>query len=414
MVSSRLLTFDPQAVDGPSTETQLGLFPSTQRSSAEAGPQVRGDDYAFLRSTAPPPQAGSSDTVKVIDLFAGAGGLSLGVREACAQLGLGFLATWAVDSDESALRCYQANFPTERTSSDPLELSLSFRLGSTLSEGERALAQDSGEIDLLLGGPPCQGHSDLNNSTRRDDPKNSLYVLMARAAEVFEPEHILVENVIGARHDKNKAVQRTQAHLDRLGYMTSLGTVDMSVIGVPQSRRRLILLASRTIQPSIAGIEARYRAERRTVHWAIADLRGRAGSGGILDEPSIPSPDNQRRIDFLFEKDLRNLPDEMRPACHRNKRHSYKSVYGRLSWDEPAQTVTRGFYSTCMGRYVHPSERRTLTAHEAARLQFFPDGFDFSPAGNRTALARIIGNAVPMKLSFAVAHDLFTNLQGSE
>lgn len=78
------------------------------------------------------------------------------------------------------------------------------------------------------------------------------------------------------------------------------------------------------------------------------------------------------------------------------------SIYGRLHWDRPAPTITRGFYCMCMGRYVHPSQRRTLTAHEAARLQFFPDWFDFSPAGSRTKLAIMIGNAVPPKIGFAL------------
>ena len=82
------------------------------------------------------------------------------------------------------------------------------------------------------------------------------------------------------------------------------------------------------------------------------------------------------------------------------------SVYGRLSWDKPAQTVTRGFYSMCMGRYVHPSQRRTLTAREAARLQFFPDFFDFSGANTRTAIATLIGNAVPPKLIYPFVREL--------
>jgi DNA (cytosine-5)-methyltransferase 1 len=111
----------------------------------------------------------------------------------------------------------------------------------------------------------------------------------------------------------------------------------------------------------------------------------------------VPQSQTEKRINFLFDNQLYELPNEQRPPCHRDKAHSYDTVYGRLRWDRPAQTITSGFYCMCMGRYVHPEQRRTLTGHEAARLQFFPDFFDFSPAKSRTKLAEIIGNAVPPK-----------------
>lgn len=95
----------------------------------------------------------------------------------------------------------------------------------------------------------------------------------------------------------------------------------------------------------------------------------------LMDMPSKPSKDNLKRIDYLFENNIYDLPNEQRPPCHQKGNHTYKSIYGRLHWDEPSQTITSGFYSMCMGRYVHPQLPRTLTAHEAARLQFFPDYF---------------------------------------
>lgn len=136
----------------------------------------------------------------------------------------------------------------------------------------------------------------------------------------------------------------------------------------------------------------------RSVRWAIEDLRGRSetpGSGGF-DAPPNPSPDNARRLQWFARHPGRHvLPDSERPPCHRDGGHSYKTVYGRLDWDEPAQTITTGFGSMGQGRYVHPEAPRTITPHEAARLQTFPDFFKFDSTTRRTAWAKAIGNAVP-------------------
>jgi DNA (cytosine-5)-methyltransferase 1 len=101
---------------------------------------------------------------------------------------------------------------------------------------------------------------------------------------------------------------------------------------------------------------------------------------------------------YLLDRGEYDLPNELRPPCHQGD-HSYKSMYGRLKWDEPAQTITSGFGSIGQGRYMHPERARALTAHEAARIQGFPDYFDFSSCPTRSALATMIGNAVPPALA---------------
>lgn len=113
---------------------------------------------------------------------------------------------------------------------------------------------------------------------------------------------------------------------------------------------------------------------------------------GLEDEPSLHqhpffqpskmSTANQKRLAYLIRHKLYDLPDNMRPPCHRDKQHSYRSVYGRMRWDKPAQTITTGFGIMGQGRFVHPTRSRTITPHEAARLQGFPDFFDFSSAWN--------------------------------
>jgi len=139
----------------------------------------------------------------------------------------------------------------------------------------------------------------------------------------------------------------------------------------------------------------------RTVSWAVGDIED--SEAVAFDLPSTCSEENTRRIAWLFENDEYDLPNLHRPACHRNNSHTYRSVYGRLRWDQPAQTITTGFGSMGQGRYVHPSRRRTITPHEAARLQGLPDFFSFASTTKRSAWSRLIGNAVPPFLTTRIA-----------
>jgi DNA (cytosine-5)-methyltransferase 1 len=308
----------------------------------------------------------------------------------------------AIDHDPDLLKCYGANIRGVVVKQADLGKALS-PLHAVPNEDEGHLRRLAGDVRIVLGGPPCQGHSDFNNRTRRDDPKNRLYLAMARAAELFEPEHVVVENVPGIVHDRDRVLQRTRGELEQLGYSTWAEVVDLSTFGVPQLRRRHVMIATKAEGVDLERALTRFRIPRTDLRWAIGDLQDSARNGDEMSTPSCPSPENRTRIDYLFDNDLCDLPDDRRPACHRSGGHKYKSVYGRLRWDQPAQTVTRGFYSTCMGRYVHPSRRRTLTAREAARLQFFPDAFTFTGLRTRSRLATAIGNAVPSKLGYVLA-----------
>jgi DNA (cytosine-5)-methyltransferase 1 len=332
--------------------------------------------------------------------------MSLGVREACHALGLGFRVVLAVDFDRDALSVYKANLPVEYAETAGVETIFDGELGTPRTPNERKIQLAMKQVDILIGGPPCQGHSDLNNFARRDDPKNLLYSRMARAAEILRPRLVIVENVAGAFHDRKRVVQDSVKHLRGLGYDTRLGIVDATELGIPQKRRRLFLLASlRSSAPHLDRLPNLFSIPARDVRWAIEDLAGVSGESAF-DSSASSAPDTIKRIAYLFEHGLYDLPNELRPSCHRDKQHTYKSIYGRLRWEQQAQTVTSGFYSMCMGRYVHPSQPRTLTAHEAARLQFFPDFFQFDSVKKRSALAQMIGNAVPVKLAYAVALQL--------
>lgn len=370
------------------------------------GVEVRGCDWSYLRSGRRATLApGAGNAIRVVDLFSGVGGLTLGAVEAAASLGKAVDVRFAGDSEPAAIGCYRQNFPGANAICADLRSVFTEDLNKRLSKAERDLRSQVGDLDLLLGGPPCQGHSDLNNYSRRDDPKNHLYAIMGRAAAVLNPRAIVIENVPGARHDRSGSVRTTVDQLDALGYTVVTHVVNAVDLGVAQSRKRLLVVACKEGKFDIEAVVRNYRLSARSVRWAIGDIENDADAG-LMSQPASSNADTKRRIDFLFDNNLLELPDKQRPPCHRNKNHSYTSVYGRMSWDKPAQTVTRGFYSMCMGRYVHPSQRRTLTAREAARLQFFPDFFDFSEAKKRTAIATLIGNAVPPKLIYPFVREL--------
>jgi DNA (cytosine-5)-methyltransferase 1 len=223
---------------------------------------------------------------------------------------------------------------------------------------------------------------------------------MARFCEVVRPKHVIIENVPGVERDKGRVAQRTWDRLRSLGYSVDSGVIDASRLGVAQRRKRSITIASLEIEPSVVGVVGSLEVKPRPLEWAIKDLCG-VPTDRLLDQAPNPNALSVSRIDYLFEHDLYELPDEQRPDCHRLKDHSYVSVYGRLHWDRPAPTITTGFGVMGRGRFVHPSERRTITPHEAARIQFFPDFFDFGP-GPRTLIHKVIGNAVPPKVGYAL------------
>lgn len=363
-------------------------------------------DFAYLRRSTRPVMPHEGPEVRVADIFSGCGGLSLGAMEACRALGRRFTSVLALDNDEECVTVYKDNFHCKFAYKNDITQILDGRVGSKPTANERQFLKRVRNVTFLLAGPPCQGNSDLNNHSRRDDPRNALYERVARFVELVRPEHVLIENVPTAIHGKERAVQRSITALRHLGYHVDSGTVDLSTVGVPQTRKRHVVLASVSKKLTIKEIVKQSRIPYAYyVGWAIEDLQ-RERANGIFTRSSHHTARNSSRIKLLHEKNLYELPNRFRPKCHRNGRHSYKSMYGRLIIDEPAQTITSGFGSPGQGRFIHPTRLRTITCHEAARLQLFPDFFDFSGVQNRAALAAMIGNAAPMKLSYLFGLEL--------
>ena len=354
-------------------------------------------DRAFLLTGESPDYELAPSPLRLIDLFAGGGGLTVGVAEAARRMGRGTEVALAVENDDDAADVYALNFPSANLVRSGVEALFDGEVGAPVTASERSIALAVGGVDILVAGPPCQGHSDLNNHTRREDPRNALYLRAVRAAEVLRPPLVVIENVPTVRHDRGGVVERSTKVLQAAGYSVASDVLHLVRFGVPQRRRRHILLASLNdrIDPSVMGrlgSGCDDHAER-SVRWAIGDLIDKIAESGP-DAASRPTPVNLKRMQWLIDRDEYDLPNERRPECHQGP-HSYNSMYGRLRWDAPAQTITTGFGCMGQGRFVHPAKPRTITPHEAARLQTLPDFFDLDARKGRGVWARVIGNAVP-------------------
>jgi DNA (cytosine-5)-methyltransferase 1 len=392
--------------DGTAYSSSIRLpEPVSSKSAATQHSAADLYDYAYLRSTVRLGCPVTTEAVRVADVFSGCGLMSLGVLEACRALGKSFHAAFGIDTSEDAVRVYRENFGEQCGFRGDVGRVVNGQLGDPLSSAERQLRKRLGKVDIAVGGPPCQGHSNLNNHTRRSDPRNKLYHRMARIAEILRPQHLIVENVSDVVSDRHNVVGRTAKHLRMLGYSVDDAVLELHRYGVPQRRKRHFMVASLLRFVDLASMLKLYERPTRTVRWAIADLVS-TEPALAFDRAAVPKEANRIRIEYLFKKNCFDLPDSRRPDCHRLKQHSYRSIYGRMYWDKPAQTITSGF--TCMGqgRFVHPECKRTLTPHEAARLQFIPDFFKFPADIGRSSLAELIANAVPVKMVYILALEL--------
>lgn len=323
--------------------------------------------------------------VRVVDLFSGLGGLTVGAYQASQILNQEFEIYLASDFEKSCADFYQLNFA---------EFLVNFHADDIAKLDVTSLKHK--KIDYLFAGPPCQGHSDLNNRSRRSDPRNELYLETIKVIDHLEPRVFVIENVPTVVHSEQGVVESAKALLHNRYDVVEL-VIDFEKLGVAQSRKRHILLGGINAIPE-GILESIYRDKQSvTLLDVIGDLVDIEPTG-MFDIASRMRSDNAYRANYLFENDLYDLPNDLRPKCHQGK-HSYKSMYGRMYPNKPAQTITGGFGSMGQGRFLHPLKRRVITPHEAARIQGLPDWLDFSQVPKRGQLHQMIGNAVPPILS---------------
>ena len=353
-------------------------------------------------------------TIRIVDLFCGCGGLTLGAWEAARTANHMLDIRFAVDSSPYAVAVFRNNFKLDDSVVPCANITkvLPGGIGKPLRDNERKLRKQAGKIDVLVAGPPCQGHSDLNNHTRRTDPRNRLYLRVVRGIEVFRPKVVMIENVGAVIHDTGGVIDASIGVLKRLGYAVATRLVRTEELGLPQRRRRHILLALRHKRADVESLFPKPSTARVALSKLLSGLEDEPEQFTTLFcTPSRMTETNRKRVKFLFKHDLYDLPNRNRPPCHSNG-HSYKSMYGRLRWDEPAQTITTGFGSMGQGRFVHPTRQRMITPHEAARIQGFPDFYDFSMVQGRVAIQDLIGNAVPPMLASEILTRIFTTPVG--
>lgn len=356
------------------------------------------------------PEVTRAGSIHTVDLFCGSGGLSLGAAKAIEAVGMHHVPLAAVDVDDEALAVYNLNFKPATVLQANVASFVDYHVYGRGESAELAyepeiidarLASFIGRVDLVLAGPPCQGHSNLNNHTRRSDPRNMLYVCVAATIVALRARMAVIENVPEVLNDKTDIVGTARKVLRDAGYTVSDIILSAAELGGAQTRKRHFLVATRNNHVAINEVAAKFQRPAMTLREAIGDLESIKHTS-FMDEMAILSSENQARIDYLFEHDLYDLPNKERPDCHKDG-HTYPSVYGRLDWDKPSQTITTGFVTPGRGRYIHPSQRRVITPREAARIQGFPDDFLFAANGeapSRKLLSKWIGDAVPSWLGY--------------
>ena len=341
---------------------------------------------------------------KVIDCFCGAGGLSLGFEQ------MGFEVEYAFDFAEDTIRTYKNN-PHYHHGPSFIRDIHSVNKASI----EKDLGHKLDKIDVVIGGPPCQGFS-VQRRGDNSDPRNELVLEYVRLLKELKPKIFIMENVGGILSERGKPfVKALFDNMHEAGYVIQQKKLLASDYGVPQDRTRVIIVGELTNgETSCFKYPEPDILPKKTVRETIEDLM-------YMDEKQIfnhksdrLSPINLKRIQAIKEGQGRDsLPEELQLECHKNNNgHRHLDTYGRMAWDRPAPTITARFDSFSRGRFGHPELDRTITLREGARLQTFPDDFEF--LGTKVEVAKQIGNAVPPLLASRIAKQVLEVLNKSE
>ncbi|MDE0613142.1 MAG: DNA cytosine methyltransferase [bacterium] len=346
-------------------------------------------------------------TYTTIDLFAGAGGLSLGFACAGSATAI-FRPTFAVEHDSAAALTYKVNFDAH------------------VHDGDIELFDPASypEADVILGGPPCQGFSPLGRD--RDETSratlNGLWEHYLEAVIRVNPRAFVIENVPQFQRSPQfrELLRLMQSNRQLARYGLSFGVLNAADYGVPQMRRRGILVAVRDSEvpwppPPSHGSQSPAETPHVTVREAIGDLP----AAPTTDKPTTkidgsqdlhirrnPTPLSLTRYRCIppggNRFDLQRKRPDITPPCWLKKSTGTTDVMGRMWWDRPSPTIRTEFFKPEKGRYLHPELHRPITHREAARLQSFPDWFVFE--GTKVEVARQIGNATPPGLGRALAN----------
>lgn len=343
---------------------------------------------------------------RVLDLFCGAGGFSCGLDQV-----EGFSTEVALDFDASAANTFQKNFPDAQCiCGDICDKDTKDKIINLCKERQ---------VNMVIGGPPCQGFSLKGKNLGLNDPRNFLFLEYVDIVSKVKPEIFIIENVKNMISSGNGYfIKQIYEKFTKLGYTLNHGILNAYNFGVPQTRERTIIIG--TLNSKGITLPAEYVDSKTTVRDAISDLAYlESGEGADVSEYINESQSDYQRMlkgtmtvlhnhkatdhsKVALDK-LQMIPPEgdkssMPETLHGNQK--FKTTWSRLIWDKPSPTVDTRFDTPSNGRNSHPYLNRSITPREAARIQSFPDSFIFY--GKKTSICKQIGNAVPPLLAKAI------------
>jgi DNA (cytosine-5)-methyltransferase 1 len=354
-----------------------------------------------------------AQTFRVVDLFAGCGGITSGFHATGRYRTVG-----AVEIDPAAATTYAENFGREIV-----------HPGSIVGWRPEGPAV---EAEIIVGGPPCQGFSNLG-AKRSDDPRNQLWREYVRVLTEIQPLAFVIENVDRFLTSDEFRLLKTEVDGGLLkDYSLDERVVNAAEFGAGQVRRRAIVIGThrdlkpidvpmghvprerwKTVRESLAGIVPFVPEERRSLPPTYVKHHGArvpgAFEGRLLHITRRYEEISRNRFKYIPVGGNRfDLPYELQSECWRKHTTGSGDVMGRLRWDRPSVTIRTEFFKPEKGRYLHPTEHRAITHLEAARLQGFPDGFRW--CGSKLQIAKQIGNAVPVELAQSLGQHLADSL----
>lgn len=343
---------------------------------------------------------GRKRKISAIDLFCGVGGLTHGLANAGIDVRLG------IDIDPMCEFPYQSNNTAK------------FLLQSVENVRGEELKNAFGKygLKLLAGCAPCQTFSTYNQKAKSTDKRWWLLKSFSKLIQDIDPELVTMENVPGLT--KQRVFADFVRRLEKAGFYVNYQVVNCAEYGIPQTRHRLVLLASKLGPVNLLAPE-QTRVGSRSVREAIGRLprieAGEAHRKDPLHTSAILSELNLRRIKASKPGGTwRDWDRRLIADCHKKTTgKTYPSVYGRMSWDEPAPTITTQFFGYGNGRFGHPEQNRAISLREGAILQSFPPDYAFTGPGEevfREPVGRLIGNAVPVKLGEIIGKSLLTHM----